>query len=59
MSFNQHQHDLNGALLFLETFPHILQDTLPVDNETKRSELNELLEIYGQKLNIIKKALNK
>jgi hypothetical protein len=52
-------HDLNNALLFLETFPEILQDSLPPGTVDSNEALREVLEVYQEKIALVKRLVNK
>jgi hypothetical protein len=59
MNTKSNSHDINGAMLFLETFPEILRNSISGKDETLKNEIEELLEIYQVKIGIIKKAIQK
>ncbi len=59
MNTKSNSHDINGAMLFLETFPEILRDSISVKDETLKNEIEELLKIYQDKIGIIRKAIQK
>jgi hypothetical protein len=51
MNFNQTQHDLKNALLFLETFPLIIKTQI---QKNDAEALDELLAIYDEKIKILR-----
>ena len=57
MAKDKKDHDVLNAFLYLETFPEILSQTLEsiLQNDGHlKSELNEMMEIYVEKLNTVK-----
>ena len=50
-------HDLMNALLFLETFPDILQEALPEGMLDANEAIQEVLEVYQEKIAVLRKSL--
>jgi len=52
-------HDLQNAMIFLETFPLILQQMLQSGKSVESQDLKELLQLYVEKVEILKAGMNR
>jgi hypothetical protein len=57
MSLDRKTHDLKNALLFLETFPSMIKQLTEFPDEGDMVGVDELLQIYSEKLKVVKDGL--
>jgi hypothetical protein len=53
------KHDLNNAVLYLETFPEILRQHLSTLAVPQSEELDEILELLSSKVEVVKAELGR